>query len=137
VQTQENGYVTFLSPSKKVTKEIGIGEALRKCALPYVPHPPHRRPAPENVPIFGSLLGKTFVFLAVGVQKSEHFGTPTGDAAQGFLRGGAPRSEFIVTMIASGNHTTLSLAFSECPLESPSFGPFPGEARKGQDSTFL
>ena len=35
--------VTFLSPNKKVTKEVGIGEALRKSALPYVPHPPPRQ----------------------------------------------------------------------------------------------
>ena len=39
------GYVTFLSPNKKVTKEIGIGEALCaelplvKSALSYVPLP--------------------------------------------------------------------------------------------------
>ena len=32
-------------------------------------------------------------------------------------------------MIAGGNHTTSS-AFSECPLKSPSFGTFLGEARK-------
>ena len=36
-------YVTFLSPNKKVTKEVGIGKALSvalpraKDALPYVP----------------------------------------------------------------------------------------------------
>ena len=50
--------VTFLFPNKKVTKEIGIGEALRKGALPYVPHPPLRHPTPENVPIFRSLQGE-------------------------------------------------------------------------------
>ena len=51
----------FLSCSaKKVTKEGGIGEALRKCALPYVPHPPLRHPMPENVPIFGYLQGEIF-----------------------------------------------------------------------------
>jgi len=33
-------------------------------------------------------------------------------------------------MIASGNHTTLSLAFSECPLKSPSFGTFLGDQEK-------
>ena len=38
-------YVTFLSPNKKVTKEVGIGKALSdalpraKTALPYVPIP--------------------------------------------------------------------------------------------------
>ena len=50
--------VTFLSPNKKVTKEVGIGEALRKSALPYVPHPPHRHPASKNVPIFERLHSK-------------------------------------------------------------------------------
>ena len=49
------GNVTFLSPNKKVTKEVGIGEALRKSALPYVPHPPQRRPVFKNVPIFEHL----------------------------------------------------------------------------------
>ena len=39
------GGVTFLSPNKKVTKEVGIGEALNvalpraKAALSYVPLP--------------------------------------------------------------------------------------------------
>ena len=39
------GNVTFLSPNKKVTKEVGIGKALSvalpraKDALPYVPIP--------------------------------------------------------------------------------------------------
>ena len=54
-QINKYGNVTFLSPNKKVTKEIDIGEALRKCALPYVPLPPHLHPIPENVPIFGYL----------------------------------------------------------------------------------
>ena len=54
-QTKKCGNVTFLSPNKNVTKEVGIGEALRKSALPYVPHPPLRHPIPENVPIFGHL----------------------------------------------------------------------------------
>jgi len=31
-----DGDVTFLSPNKKVTKEVGLGEAL-KAALPRVP----------------------------------------------------------------------------------------------------
>ena len=51
---QEMGGVTFLSPNKKVTKEVGIGEALcvalprAKAALSYVPHPAalFRRGAP-------------------------------------------------------------------------------------------
>ena len=51
-----DGAVMLLSCSaKKVTKECGIGEALRKCALPYVPHPPLRRPVFKNVPIFEHL----------------------------------------------------------------------------------
>ena len=46
--------VTFLSPNKKVTKEVGIGEALMprcratNCVLPYVPYP-H---APKNCMTF-------------------------------------------------------------------------------------
>ena len=49
--------------------------------------------------------------------------------AQGFLKGGAPRSESAISMIAGGNHT-ISSAFSECPLESPSFGTFLGDQEK-------
>jgi len=59
--------------TKKVTKEVSIGEALRKSALPYVPLPPHLHPPSENVPIFRGLLGETFGFGVVEVQKSEHF----------------------------------------------------------------
>ena len=33
---QKRGSVTFLSPNKKVTKEVGIGEVL-KVALPRAP----------------------------------------------------------------------------------------------------
>ena len=46
--------VTFLSPNKKVTKEVGIGEALMprcratNCVLPYVPHP-HAPKKPRDV----------------------------------------------------------------------------------------
>ena len=36
-------YMLLSCPAKKVTKECGIGEALRKCALSYVPLPPHRQ----------------------------------------------------------------------------------------------
>ena len=49
--------------AKKVTKERAIGEALRKCALPYVPHPPLRHPTPENVPIFGCLQGEKLQYF--------------------------------------------------------------------------
>ena len=87
-QSNKFGNVTFLSPNKKVTKEVGIGEALRKGALPYVPYPPHRRPTRENVPIFAGLPGKKPIgFRAVSIQKSEHFWMLDGEAAQGFLKG--------------------------------------------------
>ena len=80
--------VTFLSPNKKVTKEIGIGEALRKGALPYVPYPPHRHPTCKNVPIFAGLPRENPPdFTDVSVQKSGHFWTLDGVAAQGFLKG--------------------------------------------------
>ena len=53
---KSEGAVMFLScPAKKGTKEGVIGEALRKCALPYVPHPPLRQSAFKNVPIFERL----------------------------------------------------------------------------------
>jgi hypothetical protein len=45
----------IIRPAKKGTKEGVIGEALRKCALPYVPRPPLRQPAFKNVPIFECL----------------------------------------------------------------------------------
>ena len=54
-----------------------------------------------------------------------------GDARAGVSSGVVLRAANLKTpMIAGGNHTTLSLAFSECPLKSPSFGTFLGEARK-------
>ena len=63
------GHVTFLSLNKKVTKEVSIGEALRKCALPYEPHPPHRHPTGENVPIFASLQGENLRISGLQVFK--------------------------------------------------------------------
>jgi len=97
-------------PAKKVTKECGIGEALRKCALPYVPYPPHRHPTPENVPIFGSLQRKYLQIFEFYVFKNRNiFEHRLARRRRGFLRGHA---------------------FSECPLKSPSFGTFLGEARK-------
>jgi len=38
-------------------------------------------------------------------------------------------------MIAGGDHTNI-YAFSECPLKSPSFGTFLGEARKVHSTLF-
>ena len=81
------GNVTFLA-AKKVTKEGGIGEAPRKSALPYVPHPPHRWSASKNVPIFERLKRKKLiVFCDLDTGKSEHFPVSDGDAAQGILKG--------------------------------------------------
>jgi len=57
-------YVTFLSLNKKVTKEISIGEALRKGALPYVPHPPPRQNINQNLTDFDSS-----IVSAAGVSK--------------------------------------------------------------------
>ena len=45
----------FSWSARKEPKEADIGEALRKGALPYVPHPPQRRSASKNVPIFERL----------------------------------------------------------------------------------
>jgi hypothetical protein len=80
----------FLSCSaKKGTKEGVIGEALRKCALPYVPHPPPRQPAFKNIPIFERLQLKNLqLFSQVDFRKSEHFRESDGVAAGGVHRGG-------------------------------------------------
>ena len=103
--------VTFLSLNKKVTKENSIGKVLRKSALPYVPHPPHRHPTGENVPIFACRPEENFPISEVQVFKNRNiFEHRTAERRRGFLRGHA---------------------LSECPLKSPSFGPFLGEPRKG------
>ena len=115
-------------PAKKVTKERGLRRRYENAPSLRI-HPPPRHPTHENVPIFVSLQGKNLsLFRVVGVQKSEHFWTPAGEAAQGFLQGWCSAQRSRIPMIAGGNHTTLSLAFSECPLKSPSFGTFLGEA---------
>ena len=103
--------VMLLSCSaKKVTKECGIGEALRKCALPYVPHQPHRRPVSKNVPIFEHLPRKIRQVFSLQTPENRNiFGSRRAMRRRGFLRGHA---------------------FSKCPLKSPSFGTFLGEARK-------
>ena len=55
--TLEGDGVTFLSPNKKVTKEIGIGEALNvalpraKAALSYVPLPARTWDMPSTLTI--------------------------------------------------------------------------------------
>ena len=64
--------VTFLSLNKKVTKEVSIGEALRKGALPYVPHPPLLHPTGENVPIFASLPGENSQIAELQVFKNRN-----------------------------------------------------------------
>ena len=79
-------------PAKKVTKECGQRGATKMRPL-WKPQP-QRHPTSENVPIFGSLPGKASGICIAGVQKSEHFWTLTDEAAQGFLKGGAPRSEY-------------------------------------------
>jgi len=52
------------------------------------PPPAAYHPSTESVPTFSGLpIADPQVFSAVGVQKSEHFWTPDGEAAGGFLRG--------------------------------------------------
>ena len=47
---------TFLVSARKVPQRSRHRRgATSKCALSYVPHPPHRRPAFKNVPIFERL----------------------------------------------------------------------------------
>jgi len=111
------GECYFLVPNKKVTKEVGIGEALRKGALPYVPHQPQRLPVSKNVPIFEHLRFKNFqVFSWQTAENRYIFGCRLARRRRGFLRGHA---------------------FSECPLKSRSFGTFLGETRKVHYSLLL
>ena len=49
------GNVTFLSPNKKVTKEVGIGKAL-KAALPRVPAALPYVPIPARTGLLRSIL---------------------------------------------------------------------------------
>ena len=100
----------FLSCSaKKGTKEGGIGEALRKGALPYVPHPPHDCPTAENVPIFGSLPGANCQFPDWQVFKNRNIFEYRSAMRLGFPKGA-------LLLVA--------------PLWSLSFGTFLGETRK-------
>ena len=77
----------IIRPAKKGTKEGVIGEALRKCALPYVPHPPHRHPMPENVPIFGHLHKANLKFLKCKRSKIGTFLNAGWRCGGGFQRG--------------------------------------------------
>ena len=99
---------TFLASPRKVPKEGDIGEALRKCALPYVPHPPHRQPAFKNVPIFERLQVRN---LKISLCSAPKIGTFSGYGWR--CGGGFQRGRIFVA-----------------PLWSPSFGTFLGEARK-------
>ena len=73
--------------AKKVTKEGGIGEALRKGALPYVPLPPHRRPVFKNVPIFEHLQLKSCKFFHGSLPKIGTFSGGGWRCGGGFQRG--------------------------------------------------
>ena len=78
----------FLSCSaKKGTKEGVIGEALRKCALPYVPRPPLRQPAFKNVPIFERLQLKYYEFFQCRLPKIGTFSVVGWRCGRGFQRG--------------------------------------------------
>ena len=98
----------FLScPAKKGTKEGGIGEALRKCALPYVPP---RRLASQHSKMFRFLnaySSKCETLLIVDTRKSEHFRVSDGEAA-GVSKGVVLRAaNQKISMIAGGNHTIV------------------------------
>ena len=121
-------HVTFLA-AKKVTKEGGL-RALRKCAPLRIPRRSSIR-HPKMFRFSDVYRENIFRFLSGRCSKIGTFlDTGWRCARRGFFRGGAPRSEFIITMLAGGKHTTLSLAFSECPLKSPSFGTFLGDQEK-------
>ena len=80
------GNVTFLSLNKKVTKEVSQRGASKKCA-PFGNPSRNAIRLPKMYRFSEVCSEKTFDFCIVGVQKSEHFWTPVGDAAQGFLKG--------------------------------------------------
>ena len=78
--------IFFSWPARKESKEAGQRGATKMRPL-WNP-PPLLHPTLENVPIFGCLPGKNPASLwTVSVQKSEHFWTLAGEAAQGFLKG--------------------------------------------------
>ena len=90
---QLQGAAMLLSCSaKKVTKEGGIGEALRKRALPYVPHPPHDCPTAENVPIFGSLSKRKITVFELQVFKNRNIFGHRPAMRRGFTKGAHFRS---------------------------------------------
>ena len=76
--------------AKKVTKERAIGEALRKCALPYVPHPPLRQPLFKNVPIFEHLPLKILQFFSLQTPENRNiFGCRMAKRRVGYIGEGA------------------------------------------------
>ena len=100
-------HVTFLA-AKKVTKEGGL-RALRKCAPLRIPRRSSIR-HPKMFRFSDVYRENIFRFLSGRCSKIGTFlDTGWRGARRGFLRGHA---------------------FSECPLKSPSFGTFLGEARK-------
>ena len=62
-----------------------------------------------------STLRKPISFRVVSVQKSEHFWTLAGEAAQGFLKGWRCTQWIGISMIAGGNHTILLCLFGMSP----------------------
>ena len=87
---------TFLVSARKVPQRSRHRRgASSKCALSYVPHPPHHRPAFKNVPIFERLHSANLQVCAVEPAENRNIfsGRWLTRREWGPGRGGAPRSE--------------------------------------------
>ena len=77
----------FLVAEQESNQRSRLKEALRKCAL--LKDPPAASPSDSRkcTDFRKSTKKKLAAFASVSVQKSGHFWTLAGDAAQGFLKG--------------------------------------------------
>ena len=82
-------------PAKKVTKECGIGEALRKCALPYVPHPPLRHSCVWKETL--NSVGLCAQIVEIEKSKGIEFQLPEARMASWNLWGGSSVSSYRAT----------------------------------------
>ena len=99
---------TFLVSARKVPQRSRHRRgASSKCALSYVPHPPHRHPAFKNVPIFERLHSANLQVCTVEPAENRNIfsgrwsnAAGVGSGASGaFARNASPRTTSLVTFL--------------------------------------
>ena len=106
----------FSWPARKEPKEAGTGEALRKGALPCVPHPPQRQSVFKNVPIFERLPGYNLQISSMQTPENRNIFGRRMEQRRGFPKGAhfrsAPLADFFGYFLVrrqESNITALSL----------------------------